>query len=63
MQGIGLTEIETAKIALLLRTTDLSIATIAKRMSCSEGVVVKLNRKFQVRDYAGKRNRWTVKHV
>jgi hypothetical protein len=43
-------------IALL--DTDMTIPEIAERMCCSRASVVSINRKFQVRAYAGKRTTW-----
>ena len=33
---------------------------IAQRLGCSRSAVVSINRKFQVRDYAGHRSTWNV---
>jgi hypothetical protein len=41
-----------------LLQTDMTIPAIAERMNCSRASVVSLNRKFQVRAYAGKRVTW-----
>jgi hypothetical protein len=43
-------------IALL--ATDMTIPAIAERMCCSRTSVISINRKFQVRAYAGKRSTW-----
>jgi predicted transcriptional regulator len=59
-QGYALSEQEVRKILQLLSTTDMSIGDIAKRMGCSHSVVVSINRKFKVRQYAGLRNKWTL---
>jgi hypothetical protein len=45
------------RITVLL-ATDMTIPAIAERMSCSRASVVSINRKFQVRAYAGKRATW-----
>jgi hypothetical protein len=45
------------RITVLL-ATDLTIPEIAERMSCSRTSIVSINRKFQVRAYAGKRTTW-----
>lgn len=49
------------KIRLLLETTDLDIATIAKRMGCSRGKVTAVNARYAIRNYSGHRNVWVVK--
>ena len=41
-----------------LLATDMTIAEIGERMSCSRTSIVSINRKFQVRAYAGRRNSW-----
>ena len=41
-----------------LLATDMTILEIAERMSCSRASIVSINRKFQVRAYAGKRTTW-----
>jgi hypothetical protein len=40
--------------------TDMSLNDIAQRMGCSHSVVASINRKYEVRDYQGRRNRWTL---
>ena len=59
-QGCALTEQEVRRIIHLLISTDMSIGDIAKRMGCSHSVIVAINRKFQVREYAGLRSEWTL---
>jgi predicted transcriptional regulator len=59
-RGRTLTELEVQKIIHLLSSTEMSIGDIAERMGCSHSVIVSINRKFRVRDYAGLRRRWTV---
>jgi hypothetical protein len=44
-----LSETDIRRMVALLFTTDLTIAAIAERMSCSRSVVASVNRKFQVR--------------
>ncbi len=59
-QGYVINEQEVRKIVALLSSTDMTIPEIAKRMGCSRSSVVSINRKFQVRDYAGLRSDWTL---
>jgi hypothetical protein len=60
-QGCFLTEQEIKRIVTLLDKTDLTILEIAQRMTCSRSSIVAINRKFQVRKYAGMRTNWTSK--
>ena len=59
-QGCFLSESEIRRIINLLSTTDITIADIAERMQCSRSAVASLNRKFQVREYLGRRSHWTL---
>ena len=59
-QGCALSEQEVRRIIQLLLSTDMTIGDIAKRMGCSHSVIVAINRKFKVRDYAGLRSEWTL---
>jgi hypothetical protein len=38
----------------------MSICDIARRMGCSHSVIVSINRRFGVRQYAGLRREWTL---
>jgi hypothetical protein len=60
MRGKGrfFSDSEVGRIVSLLSSTDLSIAQIAGRMSCSVSAVSSLNRKHGVRNYAGRRTSW-----
>lgn len=58
--GRSLSEKEIQKIINLLSATEMTIAEISQRMGCSRSSVVSLNRKYQVRNYAGLRRKWTV---
>jgi transcriptional regulator len=49
---------EVDKIVVLLRKTELTLSEIAIRMGCSRSAVAAINRRFQVRDYAGRRTQW-----
>jgi predicted DNA-binding protein YlxM (UPF0122 family) len=62
-QGRALTENEVAKIINLLYATDMTIPEIAQRMGCSRSAVASVNRKFQVRDYAGLRSTWSLQKI
>jgi DNA-binding CsgD family transcriptional regulator len=42
----------------LLTSTEMTVKEIAERMSCSRSVVRSINRKFQIREYNGRRSRW-----
>ena len=57
-QGRSLDKSEIESIVDLLRSTDLPNAAIAERMGCSRSVIVTINRKYQVRDYRGRRSTW-----
>ncbi len=59
-QGKYFTVEERQRIVVLLKQTDLSIADIAARMRCSRSAVASLNRRFQVREYDGRRSHWVV---
>ena len=51
---------ELERIVSLLRETDMTLSEIAMRMRCSRSAIAAINRKFQVRDYEGRRNRWVL---
>jgi len=59
-QGRSLSEQQVQRIINLLLSTEMSICDIAKRMGCSHSVVVSINRKFRVRQYAGLKREWTL---
>jgi ribosomal protein S13 len=59
-QGKSFSEEELHRIVALLRDSELSLPEIAHRMRCSRSAVASINRKFQVRMYAGKRNQWSL---
>ena len=59
-QGCALQATEIQKIVTLLAKTDMSLMDIAKRTGCSRGAIAAINRKYQVRDYAGRRTTWAV---
>jgi predicted transcriptional regulator len=62
-QGCVLTEQEVRKIVALLSNTEMTIPEIAQRMGCSRSVIVSINRKFQVRVYAGLRSEWSLQKI
>jgi hypothetical protein len=55
-----LQDYEVRRIVSLLASTEMTIPEIAQRLGCSRSAVVSINRKFQVRDYAGHRRTWVV---
>jgi len=57
-QGRVFTDEQLRRILNLLSTTDMSIPQIAERMQCSRSAVVSINRKYAIRDYAGRRSTW-----
>jgi hypothetical protein len=59
-QGKHLAHYELARILLLLRESDLSLAEIATRMNRSYSGIVSVNRRLGIRSYAGMRNQWVV---
>jgi hypothetical protein len=61
-QGNHMSGEQTKKVVYLLASTDMTVAEIAERMSCSKSVVVAINRRHQVRAYNGLRSSWrTIK--
>ena len=58
-QGCYLTEPQIKRIVMLLAETDMSILDISDRMACSRSAIIAINRRFQVRKYAGQRTAWT----
>jgi len=59
-QGCALKESEIRRIVNLLATTDMSLIEIAQRAGCSRGAIASINRRFQVRQYAGHRTSWAL---
>ena len=59
-QGRYFTEKQIERIVLLLRQTEMTLPEIAARMNCSRSAIAAINQRFQIRDYEGKRSRWTV---
>jgi hypothetical protein len=60
-KGVSLTDQEIKKIVSLLFDTELSIPVIAQRLGCSASTVQGINRRFGIRDYAGKRSSFTIR--
>jgi hypothetical protein len=60
MQGNALSQVEIRTIVSLLKSTDMALGDIAERMGCSRSAVASINRRFQIRMYAGQRSRWSV---
>jgi AraC-like DNA-binding protein len=59
-QGCALQQIEIQRIVRLLAGTEMTIREIAERTGCSRGAIVSINRRYQVREYAGHRSTWAV---
>jgi hypothetical protein len=57
-KGRHFTPEELKRMVVLLQETDMSLEEIACRMRCSPGSIARVNRKVQVRQYGGGRNRW-----
>jgi DNA-binding CsgD family transcriptional regulator len=47
------------QIVHLLASTEMTVADIAERMSCSKNTIAAINRKFQVRLYKRLRTHWS----
>jgi len=60
-QGRYFSTDELNRILKLLHDSDMSLPEIAHRMQCSRSAVASINRKFQIRVYAGKRTQWDLK--
>lgn len=56
-QGCALPEEHVRRIVVLLNT-EMQVSDIAERMHCSRSAVVAINRRYSVRDYAGRRGTW-----
>jgi hypothetical protein len=59
-QGCALEDSEIQRIVGLLASTDMSLTDIAQRTGCSRGAIAAINRRFQVREYAGHRTSWAL---
>jgi hypothetical protein len=58
-QGLQLLPQEVDRIKFLLGYTDITLQDIAIRMDCSKSSIIAINRKFQIRQYRGRRSSWT----
>jgi hypothetical protein len=47
------------QIVHLLASTEMTVAEIAERVSCSKNTIAAINRKFQVRQYKGPGTSWS----
>ena len=59
-QGHAMHESQIRTVISLLASTDMTIPEIAARMGCSRSAIVGVNRKFQIRQYRGRRSSWVV---
>jgi hypothetical protein len=59
-QGCSLQDSEIRRIVTLLASTDLSLMEIAQRTGRSRAAVSAVNRRYQVRNYAGRRTSWQL---
>ena len=59
-RGRALQPFEVRRIVNLLASTDMSIQNISERMGCSPALVSAINRRYEVRDYGGRRTRWVL---
>ena len=59
-QGCSLQDSEIRRIISLLATTDMSLMDIAQRTGRSHAAVAALNRRFNVREYRGRRSTWAL---
>jgi predicted DNA-binding protein YlxM (UPF0122 family) len=56
-QGCVFSDRQVQTIVQLLKT-DMTAQQIADRMDCSRSAVININRKFNIRSYAGRRTTW-----
>ena len=59
-QGHHLQEWEIRRIVNLLESTEMSILDIAERTGRSHAAIAAVNRRFQVREYGGRRTSWQL---
>jgi len=59
-QGCPLHESEIQRIVRLLASTDMTLLSIAERTGRSHAAVAAINRRYQVREYGGRRSTWAV---
>jgi hypothetical protein len=58
-QGHRIPKEKVARIQRLLAETDMTIGEIVESAGCSKSVILSINQKFGIRNYAG-RSRWFV---
>lgn len=59
-QGTRMQDSEVRVVISLLASTDMTIPEIAQRMGCSRSTIVAVNRRYQVRQYHGRRSSWVL---
>jgi hypothetical protein len=60
VQGRRVSEAEIARIRHLLLKTEMSIPEIAARLRYSKSLIVSINRRFNIREYKGRRTCWQM---
>jgi hypothetical protein len=59
-QGCPLHKSEIQRIVRLLASTDMTLLSIAERTGRSHAAIAAINRRFQVREYSGRRSSWAL---
>jgi hypothetical protein len=59
-QGCPLHESEIQRIVRLLASTDMTLLSIAERTGRSHAAIAAINRRYQVREYGGRRSSWAL---
>jgi len=59
-QGCPMHETEIQTIVRLLASTDMSLLIIAERTGRSHAAIAAINRRFQIREYGGRRSSWAL---
>jgi hypothetical protein len=59
-RGQYVLESEVRKIVNLLASTDMTFLEIAQRMGRSHAAIACVNRRFRIREYRGRRNKWEL---
>jgi hypothetical protein len=59
-QGCPLHESEIQRIVRLLASTDMTLLNIAERTGRSHAAIAAINRRYQVREYGGRRSTWKL---
>lgn len=60
-QGRPFSDYEVRRVIHLLRSTDLSMPTIATSVGCSRSAVCTINRKYRIREYGDGRSTWELR--